>query len=256
MKENDKKTSYQAPALDKGLDILEYIGAQSSPKTQGEIAQDLGKNPSEIYRMLACLEARGYLLKQNGAYRLSLRLYQVGREQLGLVDLRSAARAPMEKLCEATGQSCHISVQHAGGLLVLFERMPRRKLSLAVGEGSTYPLWRTASGKVALGRLSTEERDLLLEQDEGFTQLPPAFQERARLVIEKAQEDGYLAQVSDFTEGVSDIAMPIGLDDEDASAVLALTCFESGINDVEGVEYLALVREAAQSIDLALGIVS
>lgn len=255
MKDDDRKGGYQAPALEKGLDILEYLGAQSLPQTQGEIAQGLGRNTSEIYRMLACLEARGYLLKSNGAYRLSLRLYQVGRVQHGLAELRAAARQPMEQLCEVTGQSCHLSVRYAGGLLVLFERLPSRKLSLAVGEGSTFPLWRTASGKVALGRLSDAERELVLAQDEGFAQLLPAFQERARLVIEQARVDGYLHQPSDLTEGVSDIAVPVGLDDEDTAAVLALTCFESGINDVECVEYVSMVRNAAAAINVALGVI-
>lgn len=256
MKEDDKKKAYQAPALDKGLDILEYLGAQSAAKTQGEVAQALEKNPSEIYRMLACLEERGYLIKQNGAYRLSLRLYQVGRTQHELADLRAAARVPMERLCELTGQSCHISIQYGGDLLVLFERMPVRRLSIAVGEGSTFPIWRTASGKVALGRLLKEECERIMMQDDGFQQLPQAFQERTRLVIEKTQQDGYLSQASDLTEGVSDIAVPIGLAGEDSAAVLALTCFESGVDEVECEDFLVMVRNAARDIDLALGLMS
>lgn len=251
-----KKPEYQAPALDKGLDIIEYLSAEPVPKTQAEIAQGLAKNPSEIYRMLACLESRGYLTKDGSAYRLSLRLYQVGLAQHALSDLRSAARLPMERLSEMTGQSCHLSVQYAGNLLVLYERMPTRALSLSVGEGSTFPLWRTASGKVALSRLAEAERGRLLENDDGFAKLEVAFQERIKLVIEQGQRDGFLAQASDFTDGVSDIAVPVGIDNDDSAAVLALTCFESGMNGMKPSDCVALVKQAGHSINAALGIVS
>ena len=254
MKEEDKKTSYQAPALDKGLDILEYLGGQHVARTQSDIAQALGKKPSEIYRMLACLEEREYLLKQNGAYRLSLRLFQVGRTQHELADLRGAARVPMELLSELTGQSCHVSIQYGGALLILIEQTPARRMSLAVGEGTTLPLWRTASGKVALGRMSEEERERILEQDEGFQELLPAFQERTRLIITKARKDGYLFQASEVTEGVSDIAVPIGLDGEDSAAVLALTCFDSGMVEIKAEDFVTKVCEVARSIDLGLGV--
>ena len=47
----DKK-NYSAPALDKGLDILELLALSSRSLTQAEIADHLNKSVNEIYRML------------------------------------------------------------------------------------------------------------------------------------------------------------------------------------------------------------
>lgn len=246
--------SYQAPALEKGLDILEFLASETISRSQGEIADALGRKQSELYRMLACLERRGYVRREGNLYSLTLRMYKVGRSQQLLTELRRAARVPMERLAHATGQSCHLSIQQTGELLVILERMPARKLCLSVGEGSTFPLWRTASGKVLLGMISAEERETLLTQDSAFNELPDVFQERARQVAIATRSDGYLAQVSDMTEGVFDVAVPIGIAGGE-SAVLALSCLESPeTGEVKDQQLLEAVQQCAEQIDINLGL--
>ena len=51
---------YRAPALDKGLDILEVLASQARGLTRAEIVKEMGLGPSQIYRMLERLVARGY----------------------------------------------------------------------------------------------------------------------------------------------------------------------------------------------------
>ena len=50
---------YAAPALDKGLDILEALAAQPGGLTQAEIAAALQRSVGEIFRMLETLLRRG-----------------------------------------------------------------------------------------------------------------------------------------------------------------------------------------------------
>ena len=42
---------YRAPALDKGLDILELLARQPQGLTRAEIVKKMDRNASEIYRM-------------------------------------------------------------------------------------------------------------------------------------------------------------------------------------------------------------
>ena len=58
--------AYPVPALEKGLDLLEYVSGREAPETLGEIARGLGRSPGEIFRMLNCLERRGYLAREDG----------------------------------------------------------------------------------------------------------------------------------------------------------------------------------------------
>ena len=56
--ENDK---YRAPALDKGLDILELLATSPEGMTKAEIAKGVERSPNETYRMLRTLVRRNYV---------------------------------------------------------------------------------------------------------------------------------------------------------------------------------------------------
>ena len=55
------KKNYKAPALDKGLDILELLSLHSDGLSQVTIASYLKKSVNEIYRMLSTLKHRKYI---------------------------------------------------------------------------------------------------------------------------------------------------------------------------------------------------
>ena len=46
----DSKPSYRAPALDKGLDILEILAKTVMPMTMSEISEKAGRSRGEIFR--------------------------------------------------------------------------------------------------------------------------------------------------------------------------------------------------------------
>lgn len=72
----DDSDRYRAPALDKGLDILELLARTDGGLTQVEIAKALGKSPNEFYRMLDRLVRRGYVQRQDGdRFTLTLKMF-------------------------------------------------------------------------------------------------------------------------------------------------------------------------------------
>ena len=72
----------EAPALEKGLDLLEALDATATGLTQAELARQVGRSVGEIFRMLATLERRGYVTRdgRSGEYSLSLRLFQLAAQ--------------------------------------------------------------------------------------------------------------------------------------------------------------------------------
>lgn len=66
---------YTAPALEKGLDILELLAGEAEGLSQGTIAQRLGRSTAELFRMISVLERRGYLSRHaDSSYRASSRV--------------------------------------------------------------------------------------------------------------------------------------------------------------------------------------
>jgi DNA-binding IclR family transcriptional regulator len=223
---------YSAPALDKGLDILEFLATERLPLSQLEVAQGLGRTSGEIYRMLMCLAERGYVIREaeSGKFRLTLRLYELGHKQNPTMLLRRAARLPMESLAEEVGQACHLGVQYGRSLLTLLERMPTRHICLAVGEGSVFPLMQTNSGKVLLSRMGMDAAAELLADDPQYTAMTESNRKAFFRMLENIRHAGEIMSESGLSKGVTDIAVPVGIEGTDTFAVLAVS-YLAGANN-------------------------
>lgn len=66
MQKNRLSQGYTAPALGKGLEVLELLANESGPLTPGQIARKLGRTTSEIYRVILTLEKRHYIEANGG----------------------------------------------------------------------------------------------------------------------------------------------------------------------------------------------
>lgn len=87
-----KAPKYAAPALDKGLDILEVLADAEQPMSLNALARVMGRTVSEIFRMVATLEQRAYLsVDTNDRYSLSLKMLELSHRQQPLKSLVATA---------------------------------------------------------------------------------------------------------------------------------------------------------------------
>src|SRR5690625_5965421 len=72
----DDVRKYRAPALEKGLDVLELLASHGVPLTTSQMATLLGRSVSELFRMVLALEYRGYIALAEGreGYELTNKL--------------------------------------------------------------------------------------------------------------------------------------------------------------------------------------
>ena len=112
---------YAAPALDKALDILELLADEADGLTQTGIAEAVGRNVSQIYRVLATLERRGYVSRddRSGRYLLSMALFDLAHRHPPLRGLVQLAAGPMRALADEIRQSCNLSVDDAGAVRII-----------------------------------------------------------------------------------------------------------------------------------------
>lgn len=208
-----KELKYQAPALDKGLDILEYLSAQSVPLSQSEIAIGINKTPNEIYRMLMSLESRGYILRDeiSGKYRLSLKLFYLSHRHSPVDELRKAAQFPLEELADTVRQSCHLSILYMNQVMVIIHAKSPGPIALSIEEGNLFPLPLTASGKVILAYMNEDERAKLLKNNPIFKKYPKQNKAEFLDSLDHIKQIGAYLKPSDLAAGVTDISVPIGI---------------------------------------------
>ncbi len=149
----DQPDKYKAPALDKGLDIIEILASEGTSLTQGEIASRLGRSVSEIFRMLHVLRKRGLVAldEQSDRYYLTTHLFELAH-RIPIVKRLTVAAAPRhaaacQKKCN---QSCHLAVRSEDSVVIVGQVDNPGNNVLSVRMGARIELWRTSSGRVIL----------------------------------------------------------------------------------------------------------
>jgi DNA-binding IclR family transcriptional regulator len=110
------KRHYPTPALEKGLDILELFAQETIGLTKSEVARRLSRTVSEVFRMLLCLEERGYIARAEGdeSFRLTLRLFRMAQEYPPIKRLAAESLPIMQDVGHKLKQSCHLGVLEGG----------------------------------------------------------------------------------------------------------------------------------------------
>jgi len=228
------KSYYSAPALDKGLDILELLSLSAEPMTQAQIASHLNKTVNEIYRMLNTLKKRGYLEfdEKSDQYTLSYKLLTLAVSLNPIKTLIEKAIPAMREITLKTNHSIHLSIYTAGKLLVVAQQDSLSAFNYHVAVGSTFDLLETSSGRVLLTFQSDQERKRRLERRKLFmkiskesniskTKIREIEKQFTKKTIHKIKKDGYEIVKSLQIEGVTNISYPIF--DNNCYAIAALT---------------------------------
>lgn len=134
--------SYAVPALDKALDILEFLADQAGGRSQGEIAHTVGRTPSQIFRVLQRLERRGWIVRErpSGLYLLSTRMLELANRQPPLRGLIALAIGPMRELTESIRQSCNLSVLDAGRVRIIAHVESPEDFGFRIRVGAEFPI--------------------------------------------------------------------------------------------------------------------
>src|SRR5579864_945150 len=158
------KRQYSAPALDKGLDILELFASTPEGLTVSEVARRLDRTVSQIFRMILCLEKRGYLAQSanKDSYHLTLRLFRIAQEHPPTKRLVTEALPVMHWLSHGLRQSCHLGVIDGGHVVILAQVDSPESTGFYVKMGSKVDLMQAATGHVILAHQTIEARNRAL----------------------------------------------------------------------------------------------
>jgi DNA-binding IclR family transcriptional regulator len=213
---------YRAPALDKGLDILELLSGVDGGLTQAEIAKRLQRSPNEFYRMLDRLVRRGYATRLDGdRYSLTLKLFGLAQLHAPVRRLVSYATPLMRDLAEATLQANQLAVFDRGSAVVIAQQEAPAYWGISIRVGSHISLFDTGSGHVLLAFRSPEERQMMIrEEARGGDARAPSAEFLARL--DQVRERGYEMMSSLQTAGVYNLAAPVLGPDGRAIAALSV----------------------------------
>jgi DNA-binding IclR family transcriptional regulator len=239
--------------LEKGLDILELLASISEPLTHSEIASRLGRTIHEVFRMLVCLEKRGYISRSDPdeRYQLTLKLFEIVHQHDPLERLITQARPLVRRVASDTGQSCHLAMLNNDSVVVVAQFDAPGNMGFSVRLGANIDLLNTASGHVILAFQNDEvqRRALHAWRQHSKRPVPSGFYRH----LNQIRRRGYEELASYQIHGVVNISYPVL--NQHGEAIAAMTVpFLARIGDSVGPpqvkESLSL---AANALSEAIG---
>ena len=215
-----ERRSYSAPALEKGLDILEMLCRSEQPLTQKEIAVKLGRSVGEIYRMVTCLVDRNYVTQvDDSSYTVTTKLFELSHINPPTHRLLFEALPIMQRLAKDLDQSCHLTVYSQGKQVVLAKVDTPSGMGFSVRAGSELDVLISVSGRVLLAFQDDETRKLWIE--ESLQRRPEQADPQTGAILDTIRTTGFESIPSMQVRGLYAVSFPIL--DTQGRAIAALT---------------------------------
>jgi DNA-binding IclR family transcriptional regulator len=207
-----EKSNYTIQSVSHALDVLEQFNGNVDEIGVTELSKRLKLHKNNVFRLLATLEARGYI-EQNKItenYRLGLRCLQLGQTFIHQMGLLLQARSTLENLVNITKESAFVAIRKGTAIVPLEFVEPARPVRVVSFLGTVLPAHCTAAGKVYL----------VFESDGGLSHtLPEHLDQYTEMTITDRKflldqmheigEAGYALDQGEFLLDVSSVAVPI-----------------------------------------------
>lgn len=251
-RKSKKVINYATPALEKGLDVIELLAHQPEGLTKSEVARKLNRTVSEIFRMLVCLERRGYIAQVNqDRYALTLKLFKLVQEHPPTERLILDAFPVMNRFAHETLQSCHIGVLESTRVVIVAQVNAPSNLGFCVKLGSTVDMMEAAGGYVILAHQDRELRDRML--NEWSRQTGKKTPRDLGVHLERIRKSGYEKRASHLVKGVVNISFPIFGDRGVAIAAMTVPFMQHSGSSTQSGHVIEALRKSAAEITHSLG---
>jgi DNA-binding IclR family transcriptional regulator len=244
---------YAAPALEKGLDILELLCRSDVALSQREIAQRLGRSTGELYRMVTCLLERGYVVNIDDKYQITTKLFELVHINPPTHRLLSEAVPAMQKLSNDLDQSCHLTVYNQGRQIVVAKVDNPSGMGFSLRVGAELDVLVSASGRVLLAFQDRETR--LMRIEESVRRRPDHADPQIQVMLDTVRARGFESFPSVQVRGLYAVAFPIL--DSQGHAIAALTVPYAERIDQQHRKSIATVEDtlgvAAQALSIRMG---
>ncbi|MCG9662376.1 IclR family transcriptional regulator [Vibrio mediterranei] len=201
------RQEYNAPALEKGLDILELLASSAEPMSKKQIAEMVGRSVGEIFRVLSVLARRGYVTfnEDSGKYMFSMQMFTVANQYPPQSQLLNIAKPLMKMMSEKVNQSCHVSWYDNQHLVVIGREESPYKMGFSLKIGAKLDVCSSGSGIVLLSFSDELKREKILKQS-GATDYEI---EQANALLNQTKNQGYFIGPSPQISGITNISVPI-----------------------------------------------
>jgi DNA-binding IclR family transcriptional regulator len=253
----DGMDRYIVPGLERGLRLLAEFSARDRVLSAADLSRRLDVPRSTVFRLLATLEATGYVERADGGreYRLGLAVLRLGFDYLASLELTELGGPLLNRLRDDIEYPCNIVVRDGRSVVYVAKAAASRPFASNVNVGARLPAHATVLGHVLLEDLSLDQLRALYPEPQlqVYSDNTPRTVDALYGLVHEVQQRGYVLQEGFFEASISTIAAPVRDRTGKVAAALGATIPASRLPQEELDRMVGKVRETAGELSRLLG---
>ena len=202
---------YIIPNLRNACRILEWLSRSDQPRSNAEIADQLGIPRSTVLRILTTLEAQQFVRRNGKKFCLGIALIPLGNTASNQHSLREHCLPILSEVTRQTDETCHLVTLTQDKALILQVCDSPHPMSAHSKQGTLADLHCSASGKALLAYLPLEQQQSIVDHLQLSARTTRTITDSAQLTAElqKIRETGYSIDEQEYHEGIRCMAVPV-----------------------------------------------
>lgn len=243
-------------SLDRAMAMLDVL-ARSSGLTLSDLAQQTGQATATVYRALITLQAHGMVeVEEKGQlWHVGGGAFRVGSAFLRRTKVVERARAPMDALMRATGETANLGIESGDEVLFLSQVETAQAIRAFFPPGTKGPMHVSGIGKALLAWYPPDRVQGIIARQglPKFTSLSITSESSLLRDLAHTRQRGYSIDDQERAIGMRCIAAPIFNSYGEPVAGLSVSGPAFRINLSEAAKIGQAVRDAAHSVTQATG---
>ena len=203
----------QAPALQRGLAILEFLSDHSEGCTAAELSQALEVSGASVFRLTNVLVELGYLLRDEKSRRFTLtrKFLLLGTPQLAQRTLSECAIEALRQVRFETEETTQLCCLVDGETVVVEQLASLHPFKYFVDLGARCPAYCCAPGKAILAFLPADECGKIVDgfRFEKFTENTLTDRRALMAELKEVRERGYAVDRGENFVGINCVGVPV-----------------------------------------------
>lgn len=239
-------------SVETALDVVEYLRREGRTPLSA-VAADLDAAKSTVYRHLATLEGRGYAVKDDEGYALSLKFLDIGEFTRSRKEAYQLAREKVDELAAETDERVQFLAEEHGRAVYIYRATGDHAVTADTYVGKRIPIHASAAGLAILSELPGERVDAIVDRHGLESLTDETIDSRSELhrELEHVRDRGYSINDQGYVEKLRAVGAPVTGPD---GAVVGGLSISGPINRLQGElfeeELPSLVRGATNELEL------
>ena len=187
-----------------------------------ELADQVEMPKSTVHDHLRSLEKLGYIVNEDGIYRIGARFLDLGGYARQRMKIYKVAKPEVKKLAKTTGEHANLMIEQHGKGVFLYKTEGDNAVYLDTYAGMQVHLQTTSMGKCILAHMEPDRVEEIIDQHglPKITENTISEPEELYTELDEIRERGYATDMEERVEGMRCIAAPIiGPNNDIAGAV-------------------------------------